>query len=176
MALPHPSMNFVPLDTLTASELNQIVANILALSNGTGIGNGAIKLEHLNKASFGSAKTIYKFDDEIYNSNTYGDLAGGAGPSVTINVPSSGSVLVMISCGIYNSQANKFVGFAASGANTIEPKDEDAARNDSKEAIVSSINAVLTGLNPGETTFTLKYKGVNARFFSRKIIVIPLPS
>ncbi len=48
MALPHPSMNFVPLDTLTASELNQIVANILALSNGTGIGNGAVKPEHLS--------------------------------------------------------------------------------------------------------------------------------
>lgn len=50
MALPHPSMNFVPLDTLTASELNQIVANILALSNGTGIGNGAIKPEHLSSS------------------------------------------------------------------------------------------------------------------------------
>ena len=58
MALPHQSMNFVPLDTLTASELNQIVANILALSNGTGldnksvngdkIANSAVKPEHTN--------------------------------------------------------------------------------------------------------------------------------
>ena len=58
MALPHQSMNFVPLDTLTASELNQIVANILALSNGTGLdnksvngdklANSAVKPEHLS--------------------------------------------------------------------------------------------------------------------------------
>ena len=33
MSLPYPSMTFVPLDVLTAEEMNQIVANIESLSN-----------------------------------------------------------------------------------------------------------------------------------------------
>jgi|GEM_PF-5551609 hypothetical protein len=174
MALPHPSMNFVPLDTLTASELNQIVANILALSNGTGIGNGAIKPEHLNKTSFGSTKTIYKFDDFAYNSAEFGDAPGGVGPSVEVDVPTSGAVLVLISCGSYGSANAKMVGFAATGANSINPDQNVATRNDGATAIITSYHELLTGLNPGKTTFTLKYRGLNARFFARKITVIPL--
>ena len=40
--LPFPNMNFVPLDILTAAEQNMLVQNILSLSNGSGIANGAI--------------------------------------------------------------------------------------------------------------------------------------
>lgn len=44
--LPYPSMDFVPLDVLTADELDQIVANIDAVNNATvdtgNIANGAI--------------------------------------------------------------------------------------------------------------------------------------
>lgn len=39
--LPYPSMDFVPLDVLTADELDQIVANIEAINNAS-IGAGAI--------------------------------------------------------------------------------------------------------------------------------------
>ena len=92
MALPHQSMNFVPLDTLTASELNQIVANILALSNGTGLdnksvngdklANSAVKPEHLHQTAKrllisykqGSASHTYAnngdcvlFDTKVYD-------------------------------------------------------------------------------------------------------------
>lgn len=35
MSLPYPSMVFVPLDILTAEEMNQLVANIESLSAGT---------------------------------------------------------------------------------------------------------------------------------------------
>lgn len=35
MSLPYPSMVFVPLDVLTAEEMNQLVANIESLSAGT---------------------------------------------------------------------------------------------------------------------------------------------
>lgn len=34
MSLPYPSMTFVPLDVLTAEEMNQLVANIEFLANG----------------------------------------------------------------------------------------------------------------------------------------------
>lgn len=143
--------------------------------DGEKIKDSTIKLNHLDWESFGSANSAYKFDDKTYNSSAYGDLSPtDIGPSVTINVPTSGSVLVMVSCGIYGSKTPKLVSFAATAANNIEADDSHAARNDGVDAVVSSSCAILTGLNPGSTTFTLKYKGLNARFFSRKISVIPL--
>lgn len=42
MALPNPSMVFVPFDILTAEELNQMAANDQALSAGTGLTNGSV--------------------------------------------------------------------------------------------------------------------------------------
>ena len=33
LTLPYPSMNFVPLDVLTAAEQNQLVANIEYIAN-----------------------------------------------------------------------------------------------------------------------------------------------
>lgn len=67
MALPYPSMNFVPLDILTAAEMNQLVANITSLSNGTGLANGsvgtnqiaptAVTPDKLNLTTWGSGYT-----------------------------------------------------------------------------------------------------------------------
>lgn len=42
MSLPYPSMTFVPLDVLTADEMNQLVANIESLADGSGLDAGAI--------------------------------------------------------------------------------------------------------------------------------------
>lgn len=47
--LPYPSMDFVPLDVLTADELDQIVANIDAINNAT-IGTGAIDANAITTA------------------------------------------------------------------------------------------------------------------------------
>ncbi len=142
---------------------------------GSKIKDGSVKLNHLDKSSFSTANTGYIFNDVAYNSSEYGDLAGSIGPSVKVNVPSSGSVLVLISCGCYGTGVGpKMVSFVASGANTIIVNDDEAARNDGISAVIASSHTILKNLNPGETTFTLKYKGFNSRFFARKITVIPL--
>lgn len=44
MALPYPSMNFVPLDVLTAAQQNQLVANIEYLNTQLGVTNGDVYL------------------------------------------------------------------------------------------------------------------------------------
>lgn len=55
--LPYPSMDFVPLDVLTADELDQIVANINAVNNGSAgtaqIADGAITTQKLNSTALG---------------------------------------------------------------------------------------------------------------------------
>lgn len=68
MSLPYPSMTFVPLDVLTAEEMNQLVANIEHLSNGTTLftssaGHGL--------GNFSLSDTIENYDTiEIYFRNT----------------------------------------------------------------------------------------------------------
>lgn len=42
MALPYPGMDFVPYDILTAEELDQIVANIASLADGSGFNDNAV--------------------------------------------------------------------------------------------------------------------------------------
>lgn len=42
MALPNPSMSFSPFAILTAEEMNELVENIEALADGSGIDSGAI--------------------------------------------------------------------------------------------------------------------------------------
>ena len=115
------------------------------------------------------------FTDFSYNSDSvYGD-GTPFGPSVTINVPKSGNVMVMLSCGMYGSTTPKMVSFQATGANSIAPSDNNAMRSDVAGAIISGNNFLLTGLTPGETTFTVKYKGAaGARFWQRKISIFAL--
>lgn len=48
MSLPNPSMNFTPLDTLPASDLNKMVENIEALSDGSGLADGAVKSNNID--------------------------------------------------------------------------------------------------------------------------------
>lgn len=42
MSLPYPDMDFVPLDILTAAELNQLSANITSLADGSGLNDGSV--------------------------------------------------------------------------------------------------------------------------------------
>lgn len=58
--LPYPNMDFVPLDVLTADELDQIVANIEAINNATintgAIANGAINTAKLADGAVATPK------------------------------------------------------------------------------------------------------------------------
>lgn len=61
LSLPYPSLTFVPLDILTAEEMNQIVANYEFISNqfpiGTGnINNGAITSDKLGAGAVTAGK------------------------------------------------------------------------------------------------------------------------
>lgn len=48
MALPFPSMAFIPFAILTAAELNQFVSNDQALAAGTGLNNGAVTAQKID--------------------------------------------------------------------------------------------------------------------------------
>lgn len=119
---------------------------------------------------------------ETTTSTTFTDLAT-VGPVATVDVGTSGKVLVIVGATIWNNTAGSrsFMGWAASGANTVAAADaraldyESGAANDLSG---SSRAIVLEGLNAGSTTFTAKYKvssgGGTGSFVFRNISVIPL--
>lgn len=115
-------------------------------------------------------------------STTYTDLAT-TGPSVTLDVPASGEIVVDISAWLQVSVGQTgYMGFALSGSNTLAATDARAAggRNASTTAIIGTISrrVHLTGLSPGTTTVKAVYRvsasGTPA-FSDRNIIVEPKP-
>lgn len=59
MALPNPSMNFTPFDTLPASDLNKIVANIEYLNT------KIVNIAYVNSSTVASGTETIPFDDTI---------------------------------------------------------------------------------------------------------------
>lgn len=51
MPLPNPGMTFTPFDPLPASDLNDMVDNIEALADGSGLDSGIIESSHLKTSS-----------------------------------------------------------------------------------------------------------------------------
>ena len=129
-------------------------------------------------------------------STSYTDLTNSPGPSVEVTVPDSGAVLVTVTSSIvgdmiYQLQPiNKTIGcmgFELTGANTLFAADSFSLRIGPpyvRVTLQSSATFYLSGLTPGVTTFTAKYKlviasgetnSVSCWFQNRNIIVIPMP-
>ena len=127
-------------------------------------------------------ETAYVATQEATTANTWVDLATTT-DQVTVNVGSSGMVLVFIKASITCNVTNEigYMTFAVSGANTIAASLVNGVSYQTYAAL-SSANGVtgtqlLTGLNPGATTFKLKYSTLsgNVGYFSnRYITAIPL--
>lgn len=94
-------------------------------------------------------------------STSYTDLAT-SGPAVTAVIGASGMALIILSASLLvgTAAAYTFMSFAASGANTIAASDTQSLflGNNGVPQDAFSWAKLLTGLTPGSTTFTLKYR------------------
>ena len=110
---------------------------------------------------------------------SYVDLAT-PGPAVTLDVPASGKVLLVITAQQRSSAAAayNYSSVAISGANTEAASDDEALVNGQgvTHEVRASFSRVITGLTPGSTTFTMKYRaaGGTSTFSKRRISVVPL--
>jgi hypothetical protein len=119
---------------------------------------------------------------------TYDNLTSAnlptVGPSVTVTIGSSGSALVTLATGI-QAYTNCFgyMGFAVSGATNRAMNSSQKVGGGNAAAMTtlqSGATYMVTGLNPGVTTFTAKYDAVifyvggYVAFYYRSIIVQPL--
>lgn len=91
-------------------------------------------------------------------STSYDDLAT-VGPAVTFTVGPSGIVEVTFSAQISNAGGNHaYMSFVLSGANTLAASDDRSIHFASTNAFRFSGSYLLTGLTPGSTVATAKYR------------------
>jgi len=111
-------------------------------------------------------------------SATFTNLAT-VGPSVTVNVGVNGLLLVILYSSSDNSVSgvSNRMGYDLSGANTLAAADAFASMTGINQLERKSSVFLHTGLTPGSTTLTMKYRAGTsgtASFSNRKITAIPL--
>lgn len=147
------------------------------------LGNMIYPRNAANSLLYGAASASIA-STQTTTSTSYTDLAT-VGPEVTVNVGVSGMLLVSISGFIGNNTADglAYASFALSGANTLAASDANglAVRQYSGSVgTAASRTVLLTGLSPGSTKVTMKYKaGSNTGSFGaattpRSLVAIPL--
>lgn len=138
------------------------------------LGTAVSPFSGIQEASVAAAET---------RSNTaFGDLTT-AGPAVTVTVSSSGMLLVQVASDIKvtSSSDGGRMGFDISGASTVAANDQDSLKYEAKVSnaeLRASRVVLVTGLNPGATTVTAKYRSSpnnsGSTYTDRNIWVLPL--
>lgn len=169
--------------TLSASQLNeQIRDNLLHQAPPVVNGNrGYVMTTGSNELAFRQTERAVNQETGTRDSTSYGDLSGtGVGPSVTATTENS--ALVIFGCTMIqtdSSGTSTICSIAVSGATTISADDGRALRiqTDLETRLCASQFTFFSNLNPGENTFTMKYRvGVSSnegRFLRRRISVMP---
>jgi hypothetical protein len=123
----------------------------------------------------GEAAEALVATSETTTSTSFTDLAT-TGPAVTVDVGPSGKVLVIVSCDQIATSAEAIMGYEISGANS-QAATLDRCLRTSTGRQMASFTDLLTGLTPGLTTFTAKYRSGTAAtstYERRRIAVVPL--
>lgn len=153
----------VPTDSNYVPQLNDVVQVEITDGHPTVLGmeGNAILPPALRTVSFGKAAVL---TEEFAGSLTYVDLAT-PGPTVSVTVGPSGVLLVKLGAMFTTTSDNDgaCMSFTLSGANTLAAADENSilfeplvlgARSKFGDVFMS------TGLNPGLTTVTAKYRDI----------------
>lgn len=141
------------------------------------ITDGAVTTDKLGL--FSPANGALVTTNETTTSTSYTDLTTTT-DTVTVTIGANGLALVLFGSYILNSASGNFgfTTFAASGTNTIAAGTHTFEFKTASTAndIEASNHVFLSGLNPGSTTFKLKYKvsGGTGTFGNRRITVLPL--
>lgn len=96
--LPYPGKSYSPFDILTAEELNEDVANIESLADGSGVGDAAITASKIDFTTFAVANGYtygWKSTNMLANQGSIGTTATVlTGSSQSITVPAGAKVKI----------------------------------------------------------------------------------
>lgn len=163
---------FSSLAVLTAAQLTILGNNDVSFHDGTGLPSA-----DSDSSSVAASQTS--------TSTSYTDLP--TANAITVDVGQTGKLLINLGATLTSNDTNNaktYMSFALSGANTLAAADNVAAVFQSPSAnVVGSIDrtVLLTGLTPGSTTITAKFKvetggggSGTGTWVNRSISAIPL--
>lgn len=146
----------------------------------TNMEQGIDDAHDLYELGVGATQTSEIGTEESTTSLTYTNLTT-TGPTVTVNVGSSGKVLIFGVARIRNGTAEEggWASVALSGGNTAAATDSRAVGLRASvidSAQRASFVEMMAGLTAGSTTFTMQYRATagTAKFAHRELVVIPL--
>lgn len=151
MALPNPSMSFSPFAILTAEEMNNLVENIEALADGSGLNTGAV----------GPSKRSGGFKIGTISGSTLGTTGNK-------NITGVGFTPKLVRFTVLGTSSTS-VAFASTGAMTSSNQYYAATASSSGGyARVSSTSACIAVVTAGSTTLNLSaaYVSMNADGFT----------
>lgn len=122
-----------------------------------------------------SASGASNNSNDTTTGTSYGNLSGGASPSVTVTTGTT--ALVFISAEMVNSGANFCrMSFEVSGASSVSADDTRSIESHGTNELRLGTAVLLTSLTAGSNTFTAKYRvtGGTGTFDDRSIAVVPL--
>lgn len=172
-------MTAVTNAVFTASEFNTHVRdNLLETAPGKASAEGQYFVATAaNAVAPRTSVTAYVQASQTTSSTSYTNLST-VGPTVTATTGTR--ALVLITCDISNTDdAYSVASFEVTGATTVAANDDNAIHyRDSASAahsVRSTSHTLLTSLNPGSHTFTMKYKVLSGtgHFGRRRITVVP---
>lgn len=168
MSLPNPNMDFEAFDTLPASQLDDLVENIEALADGSGLADNSVVSSKLSSgvcvqmvsslvSAVATGTTTMPFDDTIPQSNE-----GDQYMSVTITPKSATNQLViLVNCGIVSHSAS---GVFYSGALFQDATANALAANGTFGSIANAlvplnVNHEMVAGTTAATTFKVRVGG-----------------
>lgn len=86
--LPNQNMDFVPLATLPAADLDKLVDNIEALATGTGIGDGSVVTAAIKDANVTPAKWTNPYCARAYLGTTQSNITDNTATKVLLDTES----------------------------------------------------------------------------------------
>lgn len=166
---------------VAAAATTIVNANITDLRDDVAIPNASVTTPKIapaavtpDKLSTGAAKSEVT-TSQATGSTSYVDLA--TVQSVTVTVGANGLLLVNWGCQMLNSGANgSYSAIALSGANSYSASDNDLIYISGSSGAAHGRSKLFTGLTPGSTTVTMKFKvdGGTGTFLRRSLVAVPL--
>ena len=167
----------LPSDLATNWQDNVGMIENAAYLNAVGTMNNQIKAALLGTVNNTSQAIVAT--SETTSSLTFTDLTTTT-DTVTVTIGPSGMAMVILYAYMSVNSGICYVGYSASGANTISTSDNKGINFAQQYGMAYGAYGVTimeTGLNSGSTTFKMKYHVTNASyagtFANRRITVIP---
>lgn len=152
---------------ITLTRLKEWLQSLVGWVTTAMIGNKQVTADKLSLAG----ASDYQAGSVSTSSGSFVDLSNG--PSITLTVGEDG--ILIVSWQAQCSSGPGTMSFALSGANTLNPDlDRVIYSNNVNQTIGNAV--ILTGLNPGVTTVTAKYKSDTgtSSFLRRRISAVAI--